>query len=303
MRKGRTFSGFGYLALLMGLAVSGCSPWSYSPPIHGIPTSADSNLAAAKAAAPQNPSSFVQYLAVEYVALADNLSQLGDSVDVDYFARKAQMAEQGEVVPPENNANWAVPLEVPYSFRTQLTQARTRLVAALDGGARDRAPQLAARAQARLDCWMERMEDDWQHAQNGPCRSEFLAAMDQLEGHPAAPPPAAARSTELINVYFDFNKSSLTREGRQIVQQVAAQVKGDAAMQVMVTGKTDLAGTDSYNMALSRRRAEAVRSELMKDGVAAGQIKLQWTGMREPPVKTAQGVREPRNRVVEISLH
>jgi OmpA-OmpF porin, OOP family len=262
---------------------------------------AGATLDAATKGAPKSPRSFTDYLAQEYVALATNLGQLGDTADSDYFARKAVEAEKGTAVPPEVNSTWAIPLEQPYGFRTQLAQARTRLLAALDGGARDRAPALAAKAQARYDCWVERMEDEWQRAQNGLCRSEFLAAIEELEGKPAAPARPAAAG-EVIDVYFDFNKASLTREGRQIVQQVAAQLKTNGGATVAVIGKTDLSGTDSYNLALSKRRADAVRAELIRDGVPANRISVQWTGKREPPVKTADGVREPRNRVVEISI-
>ena len=299
MGKQRTFACG--VALLTGLAITGCSNWTtYVPGARTLPNSADTTMAAATKGVPQKPSSFTDYLATEYAALATNLGQQGDVADADYFARKSLAAGQGQVVPPENNANWAIPLEQPYGFRTQLTQARTRLLAALDGGARDRAPAIAAKAQARYDCWTERMEDDWQHAQNGPCRSDFLAAMDQLEGKPATVTPAAPG--QVIDVYFDFNKSSLSREARQIVEQIAAQVKANGAATVTITGKTDLSGTDSYNLALSQRRAEAVRAALIRDGIAASRITVQWTGKREPPVKTGEGVREPRNRVVEVTI-
>ncbi len=306
MIKRRTFARA--IAGLVGLAVAGCANWSYSPAPRGTPHSAGSNLAAAQAGLPKSPSSFLDYLATEYASLADSLNQQGDAVDTDYFARKGLGAENGIMVAPEQNASWAIPLEQPYGFRTQLAQARTRLVAALDGGARDRAPALAARAQVRYDCWTERMEDDWQKAQNGPCRSDFMAAMDQLEGKaaaaPAAAPPAKpATPGNVIDVYFDFNQSTLSLEGKQIVQQIANQVKANAAATISVTGKTDLAGPDDYNLALSKRRAEAVQAELVKDGIAASRISVQWAGKRQPPVATADGVREPRNRVVEVTVH
>jgi OmpA-OmpF porin, OOP family len=55
-------------------------------------------------------------------------------------------------------------------------------------------------------------------------------------------------------------------------------------------------------MALSHRRADAVHKALVADGLSADQIEEHWVGMREPPVPTAKGVREPRNRVVEINF-
>jgi OOP family OmpA-OmpF porin len=309
MRQRRTFTSS--IAVLVGLTVAGCADWSYSPAPRGISTSAEANLAAVRAGLAKQASNFLDYLAVEYATLADNLDRLGDAVDVDYFARKGIGAENGVAVQPEQNANWGIPLEYGYGFRTELAQARTRLLAALDGGARDRAPALAARAQSRYDCWVERMEDDWQKAEAGPCRTEFLAAMAQLEGKPvaAAPPtppatpPTPPTPPNMVDVYFDFNQASLSPEGKQIVQQLAAQIKAAGAPMVTVTGKTDLAGPDGYNLSLSRRRAEAVKAELVKDGVAAGRIVVHYTGKREPPVPTADGVREPRNRVVEVVLH
>jgi OmpA-OmpF porin, OOP family len=55
-------------------------------------------------------------------------------------------------------------------------------------------------------------------------------------------------------------------------------------------------------MALSHRRADAVRAALIADGIAANRIADSWVGFHEPPVPTAPGVREPRNRVVEVTL-
>jgi OmpA-OmpF porin, OOP family len=299
-------------ALMAGLAAASCSTWSFNPAIHGTPISARRNLAAAQAAAAPHPMSFVQYLGSEYAAFAAHLLALGDLVDTDYFARKSLAASHGTAVPPENNANWAIPLETPDGFRTTLSHARTQLITVLGSGATTRAPAIAARAQARYDCWTERMEDDWQHAQNGPCRREFEAAMAELgerparapaPTHPAPPRAPAPAPVTVVNVYFDFNKSSLTREARQIVQQLAGELKARGGVTVSIVGKTDLAGSDRYNLALSKRRAEAVEAELAADGIAKNRMRTSWTGERNPPVKTTDGVREPRNRVVEVTMH
>jgi outer membrane protein OmpA-like peptidoglycan-associated protein len=71
---------------------------------------------------------------------------------------------------------------------------------------------------------------------------------------------------------------------------------------VALVGKADRAGSDAYNMALSKRRADAVKGELARAGVPPARIDERWVGEREPPVPTPEGVREPRNRVVEITL-
>jgi OmpA-OmpF porin, OOP family len=294
------------LAMLgLGLALAACSSWSSSPPMRGNPVLEPLNLPMVQRAAPQAGATFDQALANEYAGLATHLSQVDhDWADADYFSRKGLAAAHGQTVVPEENSNWLVPLEVPLKTRNELATGRSRLMTALDGGARERAPAVAARAQERYDCWVERMEDDWRTAINGPCHSEFVAALNELEGAkqpaaaPTAPPPAATRQ---YNVYFDWNKSALTPDARKIIGVVAQAVKSDNS-HVAITGKADLSGTDAYNMALSHRRADAVRQELVKDGVPAKAIDERWVGMREPPVPTAPGVREPRNRAVEINF-
>ena len=68
-------------------------------------------------------------------------------------------------------------------------------------------------------------------------------------------------------------------------------------------GYTDTFGTVHYDKALSERRAEAVEAESMKDDVARGVIVVQSLGKTHLLVATADGVREPRNRRVEITPH
>ena len=203
-------------------------------------------------------------------------------------------------VPPENNGNWLIPLEVPDNFRTELATSRDRLLKALDGGARDRLPLVAARAQVSYDCWVERMEDDWKAAVDGPCRKQFLEAMAQLEGGPA--PAAAPAPGREFRVYFEFDRSALLPEAQQILSQVVAIAKQQPDLRIVLVGKADLAGSDSYNLKLSERRAETVRDALIRSGIPAGRIDTRYVGDRQPPVPTAPGVREPRNRLVEIDL-
>ena len=71
---------------------------------------------------------------------------------------------------------------------------------------------------------------------------------------------------------------------------------------VGVTGHADKSGSDAYNMALSLRRANNVKDELVRDGVPAASIVVVGRGESQPLVPTADGVREPQNRRVEIVL-
>lgn len=297
MRKPRNL--MGPLVLVAATALAGCSDWSGTN-FRGNPQSEPVNIGAVAGVANPHPSSFTAALASEYATLAESLDRNGQVADADYFARKGVTAGKGVVVPPENNANWAIPLEQPYGLRTKLAQARTRLLAALDGGARDRAPMLAARAQSRYDCWVEQTEVNWSTAQNGTCATDFLAAMDQLDGKAPGAASAAGAATS-VNVFFEFDRARLTREAQQIVAQIANQMK-NRNLSATLVGKADLTGSDSYDLALGRRRADAVAQELARLGVPHDRIAIESLGKRQPPVKTADGVREPRNRVVEVTL-
>jgi OOP family OmpA-OmpF porin len=289
--------------LSIGPLLGGCS-WSYSPSMRGNMDTEGLSRSALNSAAPRAPGNFTQSLASEYSSLANDVAKTpttgatGDWDDADYFARKGLQAQRGQVVPPENNANWLIPLEGGYGFRTQLADARGRLVKALDGGGRSEKPALAARAQSRYDCWVWEMERDWKTGSNGTCRAEFLTALDEMEN----PPRSGTTEPRQYNVYFDFDKYNLTPEAQQIVESVAGSVQRDDSARIDLVGKADRAGTDAYNMKLSERRANTVRDALVADGVSADRIGVNWVGEREPPVPTADGVREPRNRVVTITL-
>jgi OmpA-OmpF porin, OOP family len=292
---------------LLGLIAAGCSNWSYDPAMRGHAPTEGLNLSAVRDAAPQAPQGFNRDLASDYAQLASNLQQERQWDDVDYFSRKGLAAAGGDkAVPPENNNNWLVPLEVPDQYRTQLTDGRKRLVAALDGGARQATPDTAASAQVSYDCWVEHMEIDWWQAMNGTCHDQFVTAMNQLEKKsvvqaPPAEPATSGTSTRQFRVFFDFNKSTLTTSAQPILQDVAARAKEELSAHFVLTGRADRTGGDDYNLALSQRRVDAVRDALVAQGVSAERIDTKWVGERELPVPTANGVKEPRNRVVDVT--
>lgn len=115
---------------------------------------------------------------------------------------------------------------------------------------------------------------------------------------PPAPPPPAVHQVYLV--FFDWDRYNITPEGMQILEAAAAHFKAGAAVQIMVTGYTDLSGPPGYNQRLSERRANAVAVALERLGVPRNDMVVAGRGMNDPRVPTALGVREPQNRRVEI---
>jgi iron complex outermembrane receptor protein len=120
---------------------------------------------------------------------------------------------------------------------------------------------------------------------------------------PPAPPPAPApEAKRSFQVFFDFDKSTITAAAAKVIQAAADAVKAGNIVQITVTGHTDTVGSASYNQGLSERRAAAVKDGLVADGVAAGEIATMGVGKTGLLVPTADGVREPQNRRAEIVL-
>jgi OOP family OmpA-OmpF porin len=115
---------------------------------------------------------------------------------------------------------------------------------------------------------------------------------------PAPPPPPAPR---VFIVFFDWDKDTVTPEGQQIIQQAADAYKSGAPVQLQVTGYTDRSGSPAYNQRLSERRANNVAKALVAIGVPRDQMAVSGRGENDNRVPTANGVREPQNRRVEIT--
>ena len=257
-------------------------------------------------------SPFTQRLTVEYRDLANyDETELMSYVNAEHFSRKGLKSAKGEIVPPENPSEWHVP---PADIDT-LLESRQKLVDLLDNGGREDTPDMAAVAQARFDCWVERSEKgDVQDVD--VCRSQFEQALTQISGgisQANAPQPQMpgtggtyrSGSTEaelheaMFLVFFDWNKATITKTGAQVIDTVVSEAQRLGAHSVDVTGFTDLSGTDKYNLKLSVKRAAAVKAALSKHGLSLT-VETSGKGETSPIVATGKGVKEPANRRAEI---
>ena len=155
------------------------------------------------------------------------------------------------------------------------------------------APGAATRAKLRIGS-----NEDLNHSVLVGLRYAFNAA--PLAVPYVAPTPPPPSRTYLV--FFDWDRADLTDRARQIIREAAQGTTRVQTTRIEVSGHTDKSGTARYNAGLSVRRAQNVAAELVRQGVPRQAITVQGFGESRPLVQTADGVREPQNRRVEIVL-
>jgi outer membrane protein OmpA-like peptidoglycan-associated protein len=110
-----------------------------------------------------------------------------------------------------------------------------------------------------------------------------------------------ARPTNFL-LYFITGTDELTPESKGELQNVLAALKDRPAPDVLVIGHTDTVGELTTNDRLSAQRAETVKGFLVEIGIPAERITTAGRGEREPLIRTADEIDEPRNRRVEINV-
>lgn len=107
---------------------------------------------------------------------------------------------------------------------------------------------------------------------------------------------------ELRGVTFETNSATLTGQSLGVLNDAAATLKRNSDLTVEAQGHTDSQGAESYNLALSQRRAEAVRDYLVREGVAADKLTAKGYGESQPVAdnSTAAGRAENRRVVLKV---
>jgi outer membrane protein OmpA-like peptidoglycan-associated protein len=120
---------------------------------------------------------------------------------------------------------------------------------------------------------------------------DFADVLAALPGEPAK-----------FLLYFLEAKDELTPESETEIDRVFAELATRPAPEILVIGHTDAVGATQYNDKLSLQRAEHIRTELIRRGIAEDHITAEGRGKREPLITTADGIAEPMNRRVEINV-
>lgn len=113
----------------------------------------------------------------------------------------------------------------------------------------------------------------------------------------AMPPPP-----ETFILYFMSGTADLTDASEQALPGIVERMKMRPVLHIVVAGHADAVGSDEANIAVSRDRARKVRDLLVKGGAPPNAFEVSSHGKRNPLIKTRDGVSEPRNRRVTVTL-
>lgn len=136
-----------------------------------------------------------------------------------------------------------------------------------------------------------------------PVAAEPAPAPAPVAAEPApAPAPVCKAKMETITIaaekLFAFDKSALKDDGKAALDAAAEKILANPDIElVLVTGHTDYLGSDAYNLKLSQRRANQVKTYLVSKGVAESRLQAVGKGESEP-VSDCTGVKG-RKKLIE----
>lgn len=106
----------------------------------------------------------------------------------------------------------------------------------------------------------------------------------------------------LSDVLFEFNRADLKPGAMRSLYPLVTFLKENPTRTVSIEGHTDSVGSQSYNLELSARRADAVRDFLMAQGVEAGRINTVGYGKAYPVASNDTEAGRQQNRRVEVVM-
>ncbi|MBC7948866.1 MAG: OmpA family protein [Chitinophagaceae bacterium] len=111
-----------------------------------------------------------------------------------------------------------------------------------------------------------------------------------------------AKTYTLDNVQFDFGKATLRTSSFTELNELVAYLKNKPAIRVEIAGHTDNVGAEAENVKLSRSRADAIRSYVIKKGIAASRVTAKGYGATEPVADNGSDEGRQINRRTEVRI-
>jgi outer membrane protein OmpA-like peptidoglycan-associated protein len=228
------------------------------------------------------------------------------------YAQKGNSAVEGQTVLPWDYKTYmeepafTVGVDASRAQKYNLGTKYSELISALDNGGRVQRAYSCAQAQAHYDWLVDETYQDTPPVQQDE-EDKIATDFDRFLSECKAQQPvqtdnnkvAPQMATEWV-IYFGWDRSNLTTEAQDVINNVVETVGRGTQKMLAVTGFTDTSGSISYNKGLSEKRAGNVATSLRHGGVH----NIQKSGLGETSLAkpTADGVREPLNRRAVITI-
>ena len=282
---------------------------------------------------PREGTNFTNNLSNEYEKFAIyEIEEMVDEIDSRYFALKGIRSAQGIIVPPENPNNWKIAKEE----LKEIIESYNLLLSLLSTDLKDDEPKLLAKTQVSFDCWIEQQEENWQTEHIALCRNNFKKNISKLssllenkniakentkvdkvkvedkdktnmkssktdadiQNQVNSTTSADIREKIISVIYFNFDSSTIKKDETSKLIDVFKNYKENTG--IILEGHTDSSGPKNYNFKLSEKRAANVMKFLVENGINKNNITLKALGENKLQIITGDGVRESKNRRVEI---
>jgi predicted Zn-dependent peptidase len=159
------------------------------------------------------------------------------------------------------------------------------------------------RINKELDVYKSITREDIKRAANQYLKPNQRLELDYLAGQAPtdmedATDEIAAMKNEMMStgtdkmsdkIFFDLDQASLTATSKMELDKMAAVMNQDASLTLTAETYTDIRGTDSYNLALSQKRSDAVIAYLVANGVSKDRLKGEGKGEANPVVDCSSG--------------
>jgi len=107
---------------------------------------------------------------------------------------------------------------------------------------------------------------------------------------------------ENSGVYFDTEKYTINAKSQETLNKLVNIFREYPQTNVLVEGHTDDTGSDSYNLTLSKNRAQAVTGFLVDNGIDRGRFTTKWYGETQPKYDNTTADGRAKNRRVELAI-
>ncbi len=108
------------------------------------------------------------------------------------------------------------------------------------------------------------------------------------------------KGKSILYINFDVDKSNVTKEGQEVVNQIATALKKDSTLKIAIEGHTDNTGDVAHNKKLSNDRANSVMNNLVANGIDKARLTAKGFGAEKPLVANDTDDNKAKNRRVEL---